>query len=204
MRVVYGGGAQVAGLIAATNGGAVAVKGNIYTIMGATSGAYTPGSIVLATSVQISNARKIALDARGNIYLADNGNNVIWFEDATTGYMRVIAGTVGSTSGGAGCGLSSPIGDGCQATLATLSPNSAMGVGVDALGNVFVSDSGECADSEGVVEPGVSDGDGRKLGDADTGGAFWSGGFACGCGVFDCGERGFCSDSAGELPGESG
>ena len=142
VRVVYGGGAQVAALIAATGGG-VAVPGNIYTVMGGGTGVFTPGTVVLATSVPVSNVRKIALDARGNIYLADNGNNVIWFEDGTTGYMRVVAGTVGLTTGGPGCGQPSPIGDNCQATLATLNPNSAMGVGVDAQGNVYISDSGD-------------------------------------------------------------
>ena len=143
IRVVYAGGAQVAALIAATNGNAVAVAGNIYTIMGGGTGTYAAGSVVLATSVPVSNVRKIALDARGNVYLADNGNDVIWFEDATTGYMRVIAGTPTKTSGGAGCGLASPIGDGCQGTLATLNPNSAMGVSVDSTGNIYISDSGD-------------------------------------------------------------
>jgi sugar lactone lactonase YvrE len=143
VRVVYAGGAQVAALIAATNGNAVAVPGDIYTIMGMGSGTstYTPNNVVLATSVIIGAPRKIALDARGNIYLADNGNDVIWFEDGTTGYMRVIAGTFGKTSGGAGCGQSSSIGDNCLATLATLNPNNAMGVGVDGQGNVYISDS---------------------------------------------------------------
>jgi sugar lactone lactonase YvrE len=138
VRVVYAGGTQVARLIAATNGGTVAVPGDIYTIMGGATATYTPGTpstVVLATSVAVSNARKIALDARGNLYLADNGNNVIWFEDGTTGYMRVLAGTFGSTTAGIGC-------DNCLATGATLSPSSAMGVGVDGIGNLYISDSG--------------------------------------------------------------
>jgi sugar lactone lactonase YvrE len=144
IRVVYAGGSQVAALIAATNGSAAAVPGDIYTIMGGGTGTFTPGTVVLATSVAISNARKITLDARGNVYLADNGNNVIWFEDGTTGYMRVLAGSVGLTSGGPGCaGQTNAVGDNCQATLATLNPNSAMGVGVDSQGNVYISDSGD-------------------------------------------------------------
>jgi streptogramin lyase len=143
VRVVYAGGAQVAALIAATNGNTVAVPGDIYTIIGtaSTGNTYTPNNVVLATSVIIGAPRKIALDARGNIYLADNGFDVIWFVDGTTGYMRVIAGTFGKSSGGAGCGQSGSIGDNCQAILATLNPNSAMGVGVDARGNVYISDS---------------------------------------------------------------
>ena len=38
-------------------------------------------------------------------------------------------------------GQSGSIGDNCQATLATLNPNNAMGVGVDGQGNVYISDS---------------------------------------------------------------
>ncbi len=142
VRVVYAGGVQVAALIAVTNGGTVAVPGNIYTILGGGTAIYAPGSIVIGTSVVIAAPRKIALDARGNIYLADNGNSVIWFEDAATGYMRVIAGTFGQTSGAAGCsGQANALGDNCRATLATLNPNNAMGVGVDGQGNVYISDS---------------------------------------------------------------
>jgi sugar lactone lactonase YvrE len=142
VRVVYAGGPQVAALIAATNGGAVASQGNIYTILGGSTSVYSPGSIVLGTSVAVAGVRKIALDARGNLYLADNGNSVIWYEDGTTGYARVIAGTFGATSGAAGCtGQTNALGDNCQATRATLNPNSAMGVGVDGQGNVYISDS---------------------------------------------------------------
>src|ERR1700733_832926 len=141
VRVVYAGGAQVAALIAATNAGAVAAPGSIYTIIGGGSTTTYTGGVVLANSMTIAAPRKIALDARGNIYVADNGDSVIWFVDGTTGYMRVIAGTFGKTSGGAGCGQPGSIGDNCQATLATLNPNSAMGVAVDGQGNVYISDS---------------------------------------------------------------
>ena len=141
IRVVYNGGAAVAKLISLTNGGTVAQAGNIYTIVGGGTGTFTAGSIVLATSIPVGSPRKMALDSNGNIYLADNSNNVIWFVDITTGYMRAIAGTYGATSGST-CTTTDAVGDNCQATLATLNPNSAMGVGVDAQGNVFISDSG--------------------------------------------------------------
>jgi hypothetical protein len=143
VRVVYAGGAQVAALIAATNGAAVAVAGDIYTIVGGGSTTtYNAGTLVLANNMTIAAPRKIALDARGNIYVADNGDSVIWFVDGTTGYMRVIAGTFGKTSGAVGCpGQANSLGDNCQATLATLNPNNAMGIGVDGQGNVYISDS---------------------------------------------------------------
>jgi sugar lactone lactonase YvrE len=144
VRVVYGGGTVVAGLITATNPSVTSpVVGDIYTVAGGGAGVYTPGSIVLATSVAIGNPRKIALDARGNLYIADNGNDVVWFIDAATGYMRDIAGTFGKTAGASCTGQTNTLGDGCQATQAVLSPNSSMGVAVGPQGDVYVSDSGD-------------------------------------------------------------
>ena len=55
VRVVYAGGAQVAALIAATNGGTVAVAGRYLHRHGRRYGnAITPGSVVLATSVAVA------------------------------------------------------------------------------------------------------------------------------------------------------
>ncbi|WP_089407280.1 Ig-like domain repeat protein [Granulicella rosea] len=148
VRVIYQGGATVAKLIALTNGGAVAQAGYIYTVVGSSSTtAYVAGTQVLATSSAIGNPRKLTLDARGNIYVADNSYNVIWFVDATTGYMRPIAGLYNVPSSATAVGVcstkSNTIGDGCPATQATLLSNSAMGVAVDGLGNVLISDSGD-------------------------------------------------------------
>jgi sugar lactone lactonase YvrE len=142
VRVVYGGGTVVANLIALTNGGAVAQVGSIYTVVGGGAASYTPGTIVLATSIAVGSPRKLSLDARGNIYIADNTNDIVWFVDATTGYMRTIAGIYGKTTGST-CTTTDALGDNCQATLATLSPNSAMGIGVGPQGDVYVSDSGD-------------------------------------------------------------
>jgi sugar lactone lactonase YvrE len=145
VRVVYGGGTGntvVANLIALTNGSAVAQSGYIYTVVGGGTGTYTAGSIVLATSFAIGNPRKLSVDARGNIYIADNTNDIVWFVDATTGYMRTIAGIYGKASGST-CTITDALGDNCAATLATLSPNSAMGIGVGPQGDVYISDSGD-------------------------------------------------------------
>ena len=112
--------------------------------MGGGAGTYTPGTIVLATSVPVGATRKIALDARGNVYLADNGYNVIWFLDATTGYMRVIAGTYNATTGGTGCPTqTNSFGDNCPGFDATLIASSEMGIAVDSIGNVYITDNGD-------------------------------------------------------------
>ncbi len=144
VRVVYAGGTVVANLIQKTYGSAPVV-GNIYTIVGnGSSTANTNPGPVLANTVSIGSPRKLRLDAQDNIYLADNGNNVIWFVDAATGYMRVVAGQIGVTSGGTLCSAhTDAFGDNCPATQATLNGNSAMGVAVDTLENIYISDSGD-------------------------------------------------------------
>jgi sugar lactone lactonase YvrE len=147
LRVVYMSGTVVARLIALENPGTTAVVGNIYSIAGsgAVAGATAPGNApVLATSVTIGGPRKFAVDAADNVYLADSTNAVVWFLDASSGFMRVIAGTLGKTSAGAGCpAKTDAYGDNCAATLATLSPNSAMGVAVDSSANIYITDSGD-------------------------------------------------------------
>lgn len=140
VRMVYLGGTAAAKFISLTNPGVTPVVGNIYTVVGGGAAAYA-GTSVLATTVTIAGPRKMALDNRNNLYLADNGNNVIFFVDQTTGFIRILAGQMGKTSGGTYCNTTSN-GDGCPGTQATLFPNSAMGVGVDPNGNVLISDSG--------------------------------------------------------------
>ncbi|MDR3745126.1 MAG: Ig-like domain repeat protein [Acidobacteriaceae bacterium] len=144
VRVIYAGGTQVAKLIALTNSGAVAQVGDIYTVVGTVpaTGTYTAGSMMLATSLTIGNPRKLSVDPSGNLYIADNGNNVIWFVDGSTGYMRVLAGKFGATTGST-CTTTDAYGDGCAATLATLNAASNMGVGLGPQGDVYVSDSGD-------------------------------------------------------------
>jgi sugar lactone lactonase YvrE len=148
IRVVYAGGSQVANLIKLTNGGALAQAGSIYTVVGGGAATYTPGTIVLATSILsgtsgFNSPRKLSLDAHGNIYIADNTNDIVWFVDAATGYMRTIAGMYGKTTNSSTCTTTDALGDNCQATLATFSPNSAMGIGIGPQGDVYISDAGD-------------------------------------------------------------
>ena len=169
VRVIYAGGAKVASLIALENFNLTPQVGYIYTIMGGgPTTTYTAGTAVLATSVGPSYgsgpttiaARKIAMDSRGDVFLIDNGFNVVWFLDASTGYMRTIAGIFGSTNTsypaspylnvtstvtgttGSIC-ASSPdnIGDGCPATQAIFSAGgNGMGIAVDGQDNLYLTD----------------------------------------------------------------
>jgi sugar lactone lactonase YvrE len=89
------------------------------------------GDGILATSAQLSEPFGIAFDAAGNFYIADRDNNRIRKVDASTGLISTVAGN-------GGMGFS---GDGGQATLAQLRPNS---IDVDAAGNVYFCDAQNC------------------------------------------------------------
>ena len=111
------------------------VNGNIYSVAGTASSSNATFAPGLGNTVSMA-PQKLSLDADGNLYIADSANNVVWFEDGRTGYTRVLAGH------GTSCN-SSPIGDGCPATQATLGSNGGNGIGVgfDSVGNLYVADS---------------------------------------------------------------
>lgn len=103
----------------------------ITTIAG--GGTCTSGSFCgdggLATLAALYNPMAITVDASGNIYIADTGNDRIRMIRAETGVITTIAGT----------GLIGSGGDGGQATAAYL--HNPYGVAVDNYGNVYFSDN---------------------------------------------------------------
>ncbi len=92
------------------------------------------GNSGAATSVEVC-PRGLAVDAAGNLFIADRNNNRIRRVEATTGNMTTIAG-----SGPAGLIAGSFSGDGGPATSATL--NSPFAVAFDGSGNLFINDEG--------------------------------------------------------------
>ncbi len=88
------------------------------------------GDGAAATAAELSSPYGIAIDKKGDIYIADAGNNRIRKVDATTQNISTIAGT--STAGDSG--------DGGAATSAKF--NFPYAVAVDTAGNVFVVDKG--------------------------------------------------------------
>jgi sugar lactone lactonase YvrE len=85
-----------------------------------------------ATSAQIGFVHSIAVDAAGNLYVADRNNNKI---------RKIgISGTISTVAGnGAFCGNTPcPTGDGGPAIAAQL--NSPEGVALDAAGNLYIAD----------------------------------------------------------------
>jgi polygalacturonase/sugar lactone lactonase YvrE len=126
-------------LLKAINSSTTPTNGNIYTLAGGGS-TYTGSAPVLATSVSMS-PQKIAIDANSNLYISDSTNNVIWFLDSHTGYIRIIAG--GATSTTTCNGATASVGDGCHATQANIGSNGGNGIGIgnDVLGNIYISDT---------------------------------------------------------------
>ena len=143
IRVVYQAGAAVANLISKTNSGMVAVPGNIYTVLGNATGVAPTGGFQLATSIATAQIRHVQVDAQDNLWVADAGYNVVYFVDATTGYLRIVAGEVSKTSGGGCAAQTDAFGDNCPATQATVNPNSALSVIPDGNGNLYIADSGD-------------------------------------------------------------
>ena len=87
-----------------------------------------------AVDAELDDPFDVAVDASGNVFIADLGNNEIR-EVTTDGNINTVAG------GGTVCGTpSDPIGDGCPATQATL--NQPEAVAVDANGNLLIADTG--------------------------------------------------------------
>lgn len=105
----------------------VSASGIITTVVGNGVVGYS-GDGGQATAAEVNYPADVVVDPAGNIYVADNGNNVIRKVN-TSGIITTIAGN----------GYPSYSGDGGQATAAEL--NSPGGIVLDATGNIYVVDS---------------------------------------------------------------
>jgi ribosomal protein S11 len=103
--------------------------GIITTIAGSGGNGYR-GDGGQATAAQFGDTAGFAVDASGNIYIADSSNNCIRMVTKSTGIITTIAGS----------GVRGYSGDGGQATAAKF--RSAAGVAVDASGNIYIADRG--------------------------------------------------------------
>ncbi len=106
----------------------VNAAGTISTFAGNGTAGYT-GDNNAATSAQLNGPNGCALDAAGNLYIADSGNNVVRKVTVATGVITTVAGT-----GSAGFS-----GEGAPPILANL--NHPFGVAIDAAGNLLIADT---------------------------------------------------------------
>ena len=107
-------------------------SGNVSTVAGNGSNGYS-GDGGPATSATLNTPTGLAVDSAGNLYIADQGNNLIRRVDAITRVITTVAG------GGTTASQADGLGDGGPATSAILSgPQS---VAVDPSGNLYIADT---------------------------------------------------------------
>ncbi len=105
-----------------------ASTGAITAVAGDLSGGYS-GDGGPATSAQLYNPHRVAVDSSGNVYISDTSNNVIRKVSSSSGYISTLAGD----------GTAGFSGDGGAATSAEL--YLPMGVALDGSANLYVSDA---------------------------------------------------------------
>jgi sugar lactone lactonase YvrE len=109
----------------------VALDGSISTVAGSGSGigGYS-GDHGPAIQAQLNSPHGIAVDAWGNLYIADTANNRIRLVNLNEGMITTVVGTGAAGSGG----------DGGPAVQAEL--NAPQGVALDLDGNLYIADTG--------------------------------------------------------------
>ena len=106
-----------------------ASTGVISTVAGSGAWGYS-GDGGAATSATLYDPMGVALDAAGDLFIADSGNNVVREVNFSTGLISTVAGT----------GTAGYSGDGGAATSAEI--NDPTGIAVDAAGDIFIADCG--------------------------------------------------------------
>jgi uncharacterized protein (TIGR03437 family) len=105
----------------------ISSSGTISTYAGTGTPGYS-GDGGAAASAQLSGPLGVAVDANGNLYVADTGNNVVR-KISANGTILTVAGN----------GVASYSTDGVQATITSL--NGPEGVAVDSSGNLYIADT---------------------------------------------------------------
>ncbi len=108
------------------------VTGAVSTVAGTGNNGYS-GDGGPATSALLNTPTGVAVDGAGDLYIADEGNNVIRRVDAITQVITTVAGGSTTASG------ADNLGDGGPATSAIL--YGPQGVAVDSAGNIYIADT---------------------------------------------------------------
>lgn len=127
----------------------VSASGLVTVVAGTGRPGYS-GDGRFAFSASLDQPTGLAVDAKGNLYIADSANNVIRRVDAKTGVITTVAGDYAADKANDGLGGFS--GDGGPATSAQL--NDPQGVAVDGAGDLFIADTFNSAIRE-VTPAGV-------------------------------------------------
>jgi sugar lactone lactonase YvrE len=136
---------------------------NFYSTLAGTAGtAGKTGDGGAATAALLSAPSGIALDAGGNLYIADTGNNEVRKITVATGVITTVAGN--GTQGNSG--------DGAAATSATL--NMPSQVAVDAAGDIYIA----CAGSSSIRRVSAATGTISTIAGTGTAGTGGDGGLA--------------------------
>jgi sugar lactone lactonase YvrE len=114
----------------------VTPQGLAVTIAGDGIAGYS-GDGRLAAFAKLNQPAGVAVDAKGNLYIADSSNNVIRRVDAKTGIITTVAGDYAADKASDGLGGFS--GDGGPATSAQL--NDPQGIALDGNGDLFIADT---------------------------------------------------------------
>jgi sugar lactone lactonase YvrE len=129
-------------VVAAATGtfyGQAMTAGDIYTVAGTGQQGFS-GDGGPATAAKLHYPQNVAIDAAGNLLIADSGNDRIRVVAASSGTFYGQAMTAGDIYSIAGDGTSGFSGDGGPATAAEFAyPQD---VAIDAAGNVLIADSG--------------------------------------------------------------
>jgi len=133
----------------------VNTNGVISTVAGNGTNGFS-GDGQAATNASLSDPAGLAVDAQGDVFISDAGNNRVR-EVGTNGIILTVAGN----------GTNGFSGDGQAATNASLS--SPAGLAVDAWGNLYIADSGNKrvrrVDTNGFISTVAGNGDAGYYGD---------------------------------------
>ena len=149
-------------LVAVTSGtffGQAMTVGDIYTVAGDGTAGYS-GDGGLATGAELSFPEGVAVDAAGNVVIADTGNNRLRVVAAKTGTFYGQAMTAGHIYTVAGGGTGGNRGPATQALLDTPSD-----VTMDATGNLVIADTFHARIRVVAVQTGTFYGQKMKAGD---------------------------------------
>jgi sugar lactone lactonase YvrE len=114
----------------------VTPQGLVTAVAGNGRAGYT-GDNGKAAFAELNEPAGVAVDATGNLYIADSSNNVIRRVDAKTGIITTVAGDYAADKASDGLGGFS--GDGGPATSAQL--NDPQGIALDGNGDLFIADT---------------------------------------------------------------